>query len=133
MQIHQGSAGPLVGLHAGSSDVGAAQRYTWIVGGNSYPVGMISLGHWSDFVFQVNWSTGAFTIWRRDDSETAFTQAVNATDSSLTQMVGGYLKQGLYRGGTVNGRTDVLWIGPTARGSSFAAVEMEAFGTSNGP
>jgi len=25
-----------------------------------------------------------------------------------------YIKQGLYRGGTVGGRADVLWIGPTS-------------------
>ena len=26
-----------------------------------------------------------------------------------------YIKQGLYRGGTVGGRADVLWIGPDQR------------------
>src|SRR5262249_25726182 len=30
-----------------------------------------------------------------------------------------YVKQGLYRGGNVGGRTDVFWIGPTARGTSL--------------
>ena len=44
-----------------------------------------------------------------------------------------YVKRGLYWGGDVAGRTDVLRIGPTARGSSFSAVEQEAFGTNVGP
>jgi hypothetical protein len=46
---------------------------------------------------------------------------------------GTYMKQGLYRGGTVDGRSDVHWVGPTVRGSTFAAVEQAAFGTSAGP
>ena len=43
-----------------------------------------------------------------------------------------YFKQGLYRGPDVNGRTDVLWVGPTSRGPTFAAVEQASFGTSDG-
>jgi hypothetical protein len=42
------------------------------------------------------------------------------------------MKQGHYRGGNVNGRTDVLWVGPTARGDTFSAVEQAAFGTNVG-
>jgi hypothetical protein len=33
----------------------------------------------------------------------------------------------------VKGRSDVFWIGPTAKGTSFGAVEQDAFGTSDGP
>jgi hypothetical protein len=94
--------------------------------------GQIALGKWTDFVFEVKWSTGHVVFWRRDQGATAFTKVVDADAGSAS---GGtfYFKQGLYRGGDVNGRTDVFWIGPTARGSSFAAVESAAFGTSAGP
>jgi hypothetical protein len=43
------------------------------------------------------------------------------------------MKQGLYRGGNVDGRTDVYWVGPTVRGGTFSAVEQAAFGTQVGP
>jgi hypothetical protein len=93
--------------------------------------GLIQLGKWTDFVFMVDWSTGAYTIWRRDEGQTNFTKAL----SGKTPVPAGrdvYVKQGLYRGGNVGGRTDVLWIGPTARGSSFSAVERQSFGTDGG-
>jgi hypothetical protein len=52
-------------------------------------------------------------------------------NSQINSTVGAhYWKQGLYRGG-VN-RTDVLWMGPTARATSFEAAEMAAFGTASG-
>jgi hypothetical protein len=54
-----------------------------------------------------------------------------ATGGAPSQAI--YFKQGLYRGGSVNGRTDVFWAGPTARGSTFSAVEQAAFGTNVGP
>jgi hypothetical protein len=41
-------------------------------------------------------------------------------------------KKRLDRGPHVNGRTDVLWIGPTSRGSTFAAVEQASLGTNDG-
>jgi len=94
--------------------------------------GVIKLGRWIDLVFLVDWSTGAYTVWRRDEGQAAFTQVL----SGMTPAPAGrrvYVKQGLYRGGNVTGRTDVLWIGPTARGTTFSAVEREAFGTGEGP
>lgn len=91
--------------------------------------GLVALGKWTDFVFMVDWRTGDYTIWRRDEGQTAFTQAMAGHAALPRRDV--YVKQGLYRGGNVDGRTDVLWIGPTVRGSSFAAVEQQAFGTSN--
>jgi len=89
----------------------------------------IALGKWTDFVFQVNWSTGDFVVYRRDEGSVAFTQVLAG---NTPPAAGVYLKQGLYRGGAVNGRTDVLWVGPTARGTTFAAVEQQAFGTNDG-
>jgi hypothetical protein len=85
-----------------------------------------------DLVLEIDWGTAAFSIWRRNEGQTSFTQVVNTTDASAPPS-GIYMKQGLYRGGAVNGRTDVYWVGPTVRGSSFAAVEQAAFGTNVGP
>jgi hypothetical protein len=92
--------------------------------------GLIQLDKWTDFVFVVEWSTGAFAIWRRDEGQTTFTQALSGKMPVPDRNI--YVKQGLYRGGNVGDRTDVLWIGPTARGSSFSAVERQAFGTDAG-
>jgi hypothetical protein len=117
-------------LSAAQSTVNGSQRYffnnTQLADG-----GLIKLGKWTDFVFMVDWGTGAYTIWRRDEGETNFTQAINGK-TPIASFRDVYVKQGLYRGGNVGGRTDVLWIGPTARGSSFSAVERQAFGTDNG-
>lgn len=110
----------------------AAQKY-WFGGINASfsDSGNISKGRWTDFVFMVNWGAGHLSVWRRNEGETAFTPVLDASGPSVTGSI--YVKQGLYRGGDVNGRTDVLWVGPTARGSAFAAVEMAAFGTNVGP
>jgi hypothetical protein len=93
--------------------------------------GLLALGKWTDFVFVVDWRTGAYKVSRRDEGQRPFVEVL----IGKTPIVPGrdvYVKQGLYRGGAVSGRTDVLWIGPTVRGSSFAAVEWQAFGTSDG-
>jgi hypothetical protein len=109
----------------------AAQKY-WF-GGISARFsdgGNIIKGKWTDFVFMVNWGTRRLTVWRRDEGQTAFTQVLDTTGPAFSGSI--YMKQGLYRGGDVGGRTDVLWVGPTARGPTFSAVEMAAFGTGNG-
>ena len=85
----------------------------------------------TDFVFMVDWSTGTYRIWRRDENEIKFSQVIEGmTPVPVSRNI--YVKQGLYRGGNVDGRTDVLWMGPTVRGSSFIAVERQAFGTEEG-
>ena len=93
--------------------------------------GHIALGKWTDLVFMVNWNTGAYTVWRRDQDQMSFIQVLNGVTPPPSGDV--YVKQGLYRGGNVGGRTDVLWIGPTARGLNFSSVEQQSFGTNNGP
>lgn len=93
--------------------------------------GLINLGKWTDFIFMVDWRTGAYKIWRRDEDHAMFTQVLKG-QTPVPPGRNIYVKQGLYRGGNVNGRVDVLWIGPTVRGSSFVAVEREAFGTDGG-
>ena len=130
---------PNGGLTAARHDVGAPQIYTFSGTGSSTTLftfsdgGAISLGKWTDFVFMINYSTGHLIWWRRDEGQTAFTKVIDGTDRDLRHPKSGmYIKQGLYRGGDVNGRTDVLWVGPFARGSSFLAVEGAAFGTSVG-
>jgi hypothetical protein len=93
--------------------------------------GLIALGKWTDLVFLVDWSDGSYTIWRRDEGQAGFAEVL----SGRAAVPAGreiYVKQGLYRGGNVGGRTDVLWIGPTARGSSFSEVERYVFGTDAG-
>jgi hypothetical protein len=91
----------------------------------------LTLGKWTDLVFMVDWRTGGYRVWRRDEGEKQFARVL----SGMTPILPGreiYIKQGLYRGGNVAGRTDVLWVGPTARGTSFAAVEGQAFATAEG-
>lgn len=91
----------------------------------------LTLGKWTDFIFMVDWSLGGFKVWRRDEGQDKFIQVLSGL-KPLQRGAKIYIKQGLYRGGAVNGRVDVLWIGPTARGISFDAVELQAFGTKSG-
>jgi hypothetical protein len=119
------------GLSAGQETVNGPQRYLF---NNSHFTdgGLITVGKWTDFVFMVDWSTGSYTIWRRDEGQVSFTMTLSAK-TPVSARLSVYVKQGLYRGGNVGDRTDVLWIGPTARGSSFSAAERQAFGTDAGP
>jgi hypothetical protein len=122
------------GLVAAQTSVGGPQYYDFTLGGKHLALpdnGAIALGKWTDFVLQLDWTTGAIKLWRRDEGQSAFGSMASDTVTIPAEKM--YLKQGLYRGANVKGRVDVLWIGPTARGSTFAAVEMAAFGTSNGP
>jgi hypothetical protein len=122
------------GLAAASTAPGQPQTMWLDLGGQKQSFsdgGQIVVGAWLDLVIEVSWSSGAVSVWRRNEGQPNFAQVVSATPPAPTGSV--YEKQGLYRGGTVNGRTDVLWVGPTARGSSFSAVEQAAFGTNVGP
>jgi hypothetical protein len=79
----------------------------------------------------VDWTSGAYKVWRRDEGNAKFGRVLSGS-TPVSEGKEIYVKQGLYRGGNVAGRTDVLWIGPTARASNFAAVEQQAFGTEDG-
>jgi hypothetical protein len=121
-------------IGAAARTTGGPQQY-WLTLGSTYEFsdgGAIPLGLWTDLVLEIDGSTGAIAMWRRDEGNPGFTQVVSATDASVTTVTGVYLKQGLYRGGYVKGRSDVFWAGPTARATSFAAAELAAFGTSSG-
>ncbi len=118
---------------ARSRAVGGPQTYVLTVNGTDYAFadgGSMALGAWTDFVMQVTWGTGAFTLWRRDAGTSRFTQVVSGTETPPSGST--MFKHGLYRGANVNGRTDIFWLGPVARGTSFAAVENSAFGTDDG-
>jgi hypothetical protein len=118
------------GLSAGQFTANGPQLYRFNQSYFSID-GAITLGRWTDMIFMVDWTAGDYKIWRRDEGQTLFTMVLaGSTPVPPGRKI--YVKQGLYRGGNVNGRTDVLWIGPTVRGSSFAAVERQAFGTQDG-
>jgi hypothetical protein len=134
LQFHgPGGGTPWAVLAAGSTAPGAPQKM-WLGGSQDVQFsdgGQLVPGAWVDIAIEVDWATAAITIWRRNEGQTGFTQVVATTFPAAAS--GTYMKQGLYRGGNVNGRTDVLWVGPTARGSTFSAVEQAAFGTNVGP
>src|SRR5258708_5872985 len=56
------------GLSAAQSTPNGPQRYVF---NNSQLTdgGLIKLGKWTDFIFKVDWSTGAYSIWRRDEGQ----------------------------------------------------------------
>ena len=91
----------------------------------------IRLGEWVDLVFDMDFSAAQIRIYRRNQNETTFRLVMDESEPAMRSGTT-HMKQGLYRGSDVGGRTDVLWIGPTSRGESFAAVEMASFGTNNG-
>jgi hypothetical protein len=134
-----GTENLFVTTNPGAVPAGGCCGPTYPFTGNS----LIALGKWTDLVFLMTFAadpTGHLTVWRRDQGQAAFTQVVDAANVATLQYQGSpssvgdhYWKQGLYRGGDVMGRVDVLWIGPTARGPTFASVECGAFGTAAGP
>jgi Polysaccharide lyase len=121
---------PLGGLSAAQTAVNGPQNYRFM-GAQFADGGLIAMGRWTDFVFMMDWGTGDYIVWRRDEGQAGFTRALAGKTAIPSRDV--YVKQGLYRGGNVGDRTDVLWIGPTVRGSSFSAVEQQAFETNDGP
>jgi Polysaccharide lyase len=135
MQFHSPSVA-WAGLAAASTAPGQPQTMWLSAGSDMFAFsdgGKLLLGKWTDLVLSIDWSSGGIEMWRRNEGETAFTAVISGTTSAPPPTDGTYMKQGLYRGGNVNGRTDVYWVGPTARGTTFAAVEQAVFGTSSGP
>ena len=134
-QFHPGGSGTWGFLYAAKRDVDGPQHYWVLFGGTEIQFsdgGAITFDQWTDFVIAIDWGGSTLSIWRRDEGQTSFTQVI-ASHSVGAPSGGCYFKQGLYRGGDVSGRTDVLWFGPTARGDSFSAVEQAVFGTNVGP
>jgi hypothetical protein len=133
LQFHLKSARPWGFLYAAKVGPKAPQRYTLLFGDKPQPFsdgGPLALGKWTDFVFQIRWDANNVTAWRRDQGQKDFAKVIDeAPFSPPAQPV--YLKQGLYRGGAVDGRTDVFWVGPTVRATSYAAATAAAFGDKN--
>ncbi len=131
-QFHDTSGGYFAGMHAGVRFASEGQKFYYTTSGGPQDLGQIRLGEWVDFVISIDFSTGDIYFYRRNEGETTFSEVLYISDSAATDPNDSYFKQGLYRGTDVAGRTDVLWMGPTARGTSFSAVEQAAFGTDNG-
>ncbi len=112
--------------------------------------GSLRPGHWVQFVLDVVWATderGALSIYRRDEGQTGFTRVLDIrgrptlqTDSNIStdpaqcsrcapDNVTHYWRVGFYRS-TSNDQTNVLWLGPVVRGTSFDEVAAAAFGSS---
>jgi hypothetical protein len=110
--------------------------------------GELRRGHWVQFLIDVVWAYdnhGSFSVYRRDEGETAFipvlTQAGQPTlqfdsqipDSENTHPLPNrknyvhYWKAGYYRS-VSPGVTSRLWLGPIVRGTSREEVAAAAFG-----
>ena len=130
MQFHLRGSHPWGFLYAARMQPNQPQRYALLFGAKPQAFsddGLIALGKWTDFVFKIQWDANLMTVWRRDEGKKDFAVVVdNAPFTPPGAPV--YLKQGLYRGGAVDGRTDVFWIGPTVRASSMEAATKAAFG-----
>jgi hypothetical protein len=128
-------------LSAGRHHTPGPQIYQLTLGGQTYDFsnGSIGIGQWTDWILLYTWATtatGHVTVWRRDQGQIRFQQVLdvaNVVTLPSANTASYYWKQGLYRGPNVQGRIDVFWIGPSARGATFAAVENAAFGTQVGP
>jgi Polysaccharide lyase len=130
LQFHLKSSRPWGFLFAAKNRPDAPERYTLQLGEKPQSFsdgGPIALGKWTDLVMQVQWDADKVSVWRRDEGQQAFVKVVDeAPFTPPSEQT--YLKQGLYRGGAVGGRTDIFWIGPTVRASSFGAAAGAAFG-----
>ena len=135
LQFHPGSGdGYFMLLMAGVREPADGQRFFYAGGEmETFTDGsQIRLGEWVDLVLDFDFSTGQARIYRRNEGESQFRLVLDIGDSTMVSDSASHMKQGLYRGSDVDGRTDVLWMGPTSRGNTFAAVEMASFGTANG-
>lgn len=119
-------------LQAGRRTPAGPQKLFFVTGAGMHDLGVITKGNWIDLILQMNWSSGQYSVYRRNQGQSKFTSAVTATDAAAAGKSGVYFKQGIYRGPDVNSRTDILWTGPTARAGNFSAAEQAAFGTNNG-
>jgi len=112
--------------------------------------GDLNKGHWVQFVLDVVWktdSTGSVRLYRRDENQIDFQQVLTLNDiptlqtskyiptdlascpSCATDNIVHYWRVGYYRSTSPN-QTNVLWLGPIVRGTSFDEVAKAAFGSS---
>jgi hypothetical protein len=109
--------------------------------------GDLRRGHWVQFMLDVVWandSNGSVKLYRRDEKQPGFRQVLNMTGIPTLQWnklvstegtkpgddsVVHYWRIGFYRSTSPN-QTNVLWLGPVVRGTSFDEVAEAAFGSS---
>lgn len=112
--------------------------------------GALNRGHWVEFMLDVVWkydSTGSVKLYRRDEGKTDFELVLDLsgiptlqtsqhipTDLSncpacATDNIVHYWRVGYYRS-TSPDQTNVLWLGPVVRGTTFDEVANAAFGSS---
>ncbi len=126
-------------LNMCSGDVMEGGTRTTPKDGTSYPFsrGELNRGRWVQFMLDVVWSygnNGSVKVFRRDEGETAFTKVLELNNLPTLQTRSGmsegtffhYWKTGFYRSATPN-ITNVLWLGPVVRGTSFDEVADRAF------
>ena len=110
--------------------------------------GKLRPGHWVQFMLDVVWATdnlGALSVYRRDEGEATFTKVLDVENTATLQVdshiamdlahcsrcsadnVTHYWRVGFYRS-TSDNQTNVLWLGPIVRGTSFKEVATVAFG-----
>lgn len=132
INIYAGSTSYSLGMYSGNLSTAPYRTIQFISGQAG-----LNLGKWTDFIVEVTYkadATGKVVIWRRNEGQTGFTKACEILNTptlqySNTVPVGNhYWKQGLYRGND-HGITNVFWIGPTSRATTFAEAELSAFGT----
>lgn len=112
----------------------------------SYPFtnGDLMRGHWVQFLMDVVWSygnDGHLAIYRRDEGEKTFTKILELNNTPTLQYSYGtpkseaphHWKTGFYRSPTAGtplaGMTNIIWLGPFVRGTSFDEVAQTAFGS----
>lgn len=112
--------------------------------------GDLRRGHWVQFLLDVTWktdATGAVKLYRRDEGESDFHTVLQLTGIPTLQTsqyiptdlahcpscapdnIVHYWRVGYYRSTSPN-QTNVLWLGPVVRGTTFDEVAKTAFGKS---
>ena len=127
-------------VESGSMDDQGSGDYYW---GRLTPTNQsYELGHWVDWVAKITFAktyTGEFTVWRRDEGETDFTQVGSLANIPTLQYhksegIGfealHYWKAGIYRYKDAIPQTDVIaiyYFDGFTRGNNFDAVVAAAF------
>lgn len=92
----------------------------------------LNAGKWVDFVLKIKWAsdaTGAVTVYRRDEGETAWNTVADITSVPTLQYLGTsgvkqhYWKAGLYR--SESSHTNSLTLGSIIRAKTFAEASSK--------
>lgn len=109
--------------------------------------GNLNKGHWVQFIIDVVWAkdpTGSLKIFRRDEGQNSFQQVLTLDNTPTLQYsqyistdpkscstcaldnVVHYWRVGYYR--STSDQTNVLWLGPIVRATTFCEAASSAFG-----